>query len=106
MNDRYQALAELLIELESEMRRLQLWTVQSPAAQAFASEAPFCVDSMSFTEWLQYVFLTRMRQLLKEQAPLPEACSIAPFAEEYLKGRSEIRDLITVLQSLDVLLSG
>lgn len=106
MNDLYPQVAALLMDLECEMRRLDIWSDQSPSVEAFASEEPFCIDTMDFSDWLQFVFLPRMRQMVEMQADLPKACGIAPIAEEYLVGRGALaRSLVAVLLSLDELLS-
>jgi len=50
-------LAVLLDEVESELKRLDLWEQQPPPARAFASPNPFCFDTMSVPRWLQWVFI-------------------------------------------------
>ncbi|ANJ66471.1 hypothetical protein A9404_02920 [Halothiobacillus diazotrophicus] len=52
-----------------------------PAISAFRSTAPFCFDTMTFHEWLRWVFLPRMTQAVHDRVTLPAACAIAPLAE-------------------------
>lgn len=82
----YAEVAEQLLQLEAELRRLQLWESEVPPAGALASQEPFCVDTLAFPQWLQFVFLPRMHLLVEGGQPLPRECGIAPIAEEYFRG--------------------
>ncbi|MEO0436254.1 MAG: YqcC family protein [Pseudomonadota bacterium] len=98
--------ASLLIDLESELRQLGLWSAKSPSASALASSQPFAIDTLKFEEWLQFVFLPRMYGLIEARQPLPVKCAIAPMAEEYFcGGQLPIGKLLNTLRSLDELLS-
>ena len=78
--------AELLIDIEAELRQLGLWERQAPPAEALASEQPFCIDTLTLPQWLQFIFLPRLYRLLEQDAALPDRCGIAPLAEEYFRG--------------------
>lgn len=45
----------LLSELEDELRQLGWWEQQAPSAQALQSQQPFCVDTLEFSQWLQWI---------------------------------------------------
>lgn len=79
--------AELLLEIEAEMRRIGLWAREAPSPEALASPLPFCCDTLSFAEWLQFVFLPRMKIMLEAGAVLPSRCGLAPMAEESFRFR-------------------
>jgi uncharacterized protein YqcC (DUF446 family) len=81
----YQQAQQLLTQIEVELKRLSLWQTTPPSAVALASTAPFCIDTMLFTHWLQFVFLVKMQQLLVLDMPLPENMAIHPMAEEALR---------------------
>lgn len=53
MSDRALMLS-LLQQMEDNMRAISLWEGVSPPATAFASELPFCVDTLRFSQWLQW----------------------------------------------------
>ena len=81
----YQSLADALQQLEVELQQLGLWQEHPPSPQALASQQPFCIDTLEFNQWLQYVFLPRMQQLIATRSSLPARCNIAPMAEEFFK---------------------
>ena len=98
MVDHYRRLADLLIAVEKELRVMQLWDLQRPTPEALASVAPFAVDHLSFTQWLQFLFLPRLYEIIETAAPLPSSCSIAPMAEEFFK--AEQREAATIILKL------
>ena len=49
-------IAELLIDIEAQLRQLGQWDKVPPDADALASEQPFCVDTLRLPQWLQFVF--------------------------------------------------
>ncbi len=106
MNNIYIAIAELLIDIEKELRDLQLWDSEMISEEALASEQPFAIDTMTFPQWLQFIFLPRMYYMI-EQQQLPANCGIAPIAEQYFSVLNlPSSHLIAHLQKMDHLLTG
>lgn len=85
----YQQLSALLSELEGEMRQQGLWEAEPPTPEALGSDQPFAVDTLRFSQWLQFVFIARLRALVDNRALLPGSCAVRPMAEESLKGLSQ-----------------
>lgn len=99
--------AEILIDIEAELRRLQLWQSEAPPADDLASTQPFCIDTLTLPQWLQFIFLPRMHALVRERGALPSACGILPMAEEYFRNsRLPVRPLFLALDRMDRLLGG
>ncbi len=95
-----------LLQIEIELRELCAWERESLPDEAFESTRPFCLDTMEFTQWLQFVFLDRMKSLVEAGQPLPSVSGIAPMAEEHFRGREASgRNLIQALDEMDRLLS-
>lgn len=93
------SLNSLMYELETALKAEGLWSASAPSPMALASTAPFAIDTLSFDNWLQFLFLPRMRQLLSTGMPLPTTLKIAPAAELGLPG-SAVRTL-TVVKQID-----
>ncbi|MDU5698609.1 MAG: YqcC family protein [Haemophilus parainfluenzae] len=49
-----------LQQLQLAMQKLDLWQAVPPSQDAFLSEEPFAIDTMSPEEWLQWIFIPRM----------------------------------------------
>lgn len=106
MQNKSVAIASLLIDIENELRSLRLWTSGSLPAKALASTQPFAVDTMTFPQWLQFIFLPRMQTLIAHQSPLPSISNIAPMAEHYFASlHLHSAPLIQHLRNIDALLS-
>ncbi|MEW5248264.1 YqcC family protein [Microbulbifer sp. 2201CG32-9] len=101
MDEIYMELADQLLRLEAELRRLKLWSLETPTAEALASTEPFCLDTLTLPQWLQFVFLPRMRQLVESGQPLPRRCGIAPVAEEFFENSGHFHALIEQLREID-----
>lgn len=102
----YPTLCKALDELESVLRGAGLWSGQSPSEDALASTEPFACDRLLFTEWLQFIFIPRLRRLADIEGVLPEKCAVAPMAEEYFRAKGVAGDeIVRVLLRLDILIS-
>lgn len=95
-------ITSLLIDIEAELRRLQQWQHEPPSLAALASTEPFCVDTLTFVQWLQFIFLPRMHALAAAQQLPPGRCEIKPLAEEYFSdGKLDVANLLRALGALD-----
>lgn len=105
MDARIPQIADQLLLIERQLRQLGLWAQQAPSTEALASQQPFCVDSLAFEEWLQWIFLPRLKSMLEANAPLPTASGIAAMAEQVFVGRAlEVKGLIAALEEFDRLI--
>ncbi|MGQ9426618.1 YqcC family protein [Gilvimarinus sp. F26214L] len=106
MNTRHDEIATLIMDLEASLRNLGLWSEQRPSAEALASQQPFCVDTLEFQQWLQFVFIERISILVERRLPLPNNSGLAPMAEEYFRGTPySPENLIETLRTIDRTLS-
>ena len=98
--------AEVLIDIEAQLRQLGQWDKIPPSTEALASSQPFCVDTLTLPQWLQFVFLPTIYQMLEEGQPLPQRCGIAPMAEEFYRDSGlAVGSLVDALLRIDELLS-
>lgn len=94
--------ADCVLAVEQAMRDGRLWHSDVPAPAAMASRTPFCADTLAFTEWLQFIFIPRMRELIEAGGPLPSTSGIAVMAEARLTGDSAAENrVIEVLAAFD-----
>ena len=105
MDDRIAALADQLLLIERELRVQGWWDDAPPSAEALGSVEPFSVDTLDFHQWLQWVFLTRMKHILEHNLPLPNASGILEMAEMVYADRPlESLGLRTALKKFDQLI--
>ena len=104
--DAYQQLSDMLKTLEEGLQREELWLAQTPSNDALSSVEPFAVDTLTFIQWLQFLFLPQIKQICQEAAELPAICSIAPMAEEYFKSIQITGDtIVSQLTQIDQLIT-
>ena len=97
---------EYLFNIEAELRQLGLWQSEPPSSEALLSTQPFCLDTLTFPQWLQFIFLPRLLHLLDMKLSLPQGCAVAPMAEEYFKALPvDASALLQSLRKVDSLLS-
>ena len=103
---KHQAAMSLLNAVEGQLKQLSMWQVDYPSAQALSSQQPFCCDTLSFEQWLQFILIPRMTTLIEGNHPLPGEISIAPMAEEAFKHLGiKASPLIKCINDFDKLLS-
>lgn len=99
-------LSLLLQSLERELRSQGRWDDEPPPAEALYSTQPFAFDTLSFDQWLQWVLLPRLHELLLRQLPLPANCAIQPMAEEvYGLHDPECTRIVLIIGQIDALLT-
>lgn len=96
-------LSVLLANLEQQLQRHDLWATASPPPAALASRQPFCIDTLSFPQWLQFVFISRLQSLLQSGAALPAGSGVAAMAEVYFGG-AMTHPVVTCLRQIDEVL--
>lgn len=93
---------ELII---AELQKIALWQTSPPNPDAFLSEQPFALDTMQAHEWLQWIFIPRMRALIEANANLPQF-ALHPYFEEALKDEeANFHNLLNLIKQLDELSS-
>jgi uncharacterized protein YqcC (DUF446 family) len=97
MHDIPNRIADVLLEVEAALRTSGKWEKSRPAAAALVSPEPFCLDTLRFEQWLQWIFLPRMKQILEKKMPLPAKSGIFIYAQAYLPKQDPPTDNLLVL---------
>jgi uncharacterized protein YqcC (DUF446 family) len=97
MHDIPDRIADVLLEVESTLRTNGKWEQSQPSAKELTSSIPFCMDTLKFEQWLQWVFLPQMKTTLEQINPLPEKSDIFAYAKEYLHRDDPSTDNLLVL---------
>ncbi|MEP9318317.1 YqcC family protein [Pseudomonas sp. LABIM340] len=106
MDARVLAVADQLLLIERELRAIGMWGVESPSTDRLSSIEPFCVDTLALEEWLQWIFLPRMKLIIESGADLPSASGIRAIAEmAYANEGARVAALLDALGAFDQLIS-
>lgn len=106
MHDIQNHIADILLEVEANLRINGKWDEISPGSSALSSKQPFCMDTLAFEQWLQWIFLPRMKITLEETKPLPAQSSIFVYAQECLhENDPSTGSLLKLIKKFDELIS-
>ncbi|MBD1575088.1 YqcC family protein [Vibrio sp. S11_S32] len=97
----YTKLIDALEQLEDKMIELTFWEAQAPSAEALASNQPFSVDTLSPTQWLQWVFMPKMRSLMASDCEMPAGFEISPYFEQASVRDTSLNDLLLTIKRID-----
>ncbi|MEH6446103.1 MAG: YqcC family protein [Oceanospirillaceae bacterium] len=99
---KHQIIAQTLRKITAQMQHQDLWQEQSPTKDQLASKLPFCVDTLTFIQWLQWVMFPKLFVIIETQASLPNKSNMAVMAEQALKTETADTDtLLALIVQLD-----
>lgn len=93
-----------LTDLQLTMQAHNIWEATAPSLEDLANDQPFCIGTLSPTQWLQWIFIPRMNALLDANADLPRNFSITPYLEEALKEESYLQAIHQPVLLIELLL--
>lgn len=99
----YTLVHKKLVTLERVLLLRKRLPVTQPSPQAMQSHIPFAADTMSFEQWLQFIFFPQMYQLINQKRPLPRQMGLAPMAEYVWGNDPALNDLIKQFKAFDFL---
>lgn len=93
-------LFELLNQLEGELKRVELWQVARPSEEALQSSQPFALDTLAPEQWLQWIFLPKMREAIKVGA-VPRGFVISSYFEQVWQGNAQHIGVVSLTKQID-----
>ena len=106
MHDIPNKIAAVLLEVAASLRVHGKWDESKPKENDLRRSIPFCMDTLKFEQWLQWIFLPTMKDTIEKTKPLPLESAIFEYAEEYLREGDPLTDqLLRQLKYFDDLIS-
>jgi uncharacterized protein YqcC (DUF446 family) len=91
----------LVVKLEQCMRDAQLWSSFPPSTTALQSVLPFACDTLSFEQWLQFVFIPKMFEITSTKGTLPHSLKLMPMLEQNLSSFQGTA-VLSVIEQIDL----
>jgi uncharacterized protein YqcC (DUF446 family) len=88
--------------IEAEMRRIGYWQKQPLKPEQLRFSQAFAMDTMAFIQWLQFIFLPRVREAATSNQ-FPSSSSVGTQAVREFDGDSDAGRLIELLAEFDAL---
>jgi uncharacterized protein YqcC (DUF446 family) len=104
--DKYAAAAAYADRIEQELKRIGYWNPGQLPPEAFESNVAFFGDTMPFAYWVQFVLLTRIRQIVGEHGQFPAQSQVGAQAVREFDGAHEASELVSLLSEFDAFIEG
>lgn len=98
-------LGEIADGIEAELRRLGWWQDDPPSEETVIAGGAFGMQTVAFSQWLQVVFVRRLRQAAAGEFPMPSSSSVSTMAIREFDGYPEdVSRLMDYLYEVDGLI--
>lgn len=91
-----------LERIEAEMRRIGMWQTHPLEAEQYDFRAAFAMDTMSFSQWLQFIFMPNVRAAARSNK-FPAESHVAAQALREFDTVPEASQLVKLLADFDAL---
>ena len=98
--------AEKIDQIEAEMKRIGMWSEKPPTADQLDFHRAFGGDKLAFEQWLLFVFIPRVHQIINESGQFPAKSQVhdQAFREWKMWGDApDVDDLLSLLRQFDAL---
>jgi uncharacterized protein YqcC (DUF446 family) len=91
-------------QIEAEMKRIGFWQTTPLEPEKYEFKAAFAMDTMAYSQWLQFIFVPRVHEVIASRGPFPRQSSVGAQAIREFDGVNEASDLVTMLCEFDRLI--
>jgi uncharacterized protein YqcC (DUF446 family) len=98
---RYAHAAELAAQIEAEMKAIGCWSEQALPESAYDFRQAFAMDTMAFSQWLQFILIPRVRQIIAAQDEFPSQSMVGVQAVREFDGDARAGRLVSLLSEFD-----
>ncbi len=99
--DLYQRAAEMILAIEAEMQHIGFWSDEPLPAEDYRFSLAFGMDTMSFAQWLQFIFIPRVRAIIEERGEFPARSMVGAQAARELNTDPQAARLVSLLSEFD-----
>jgi uncharacterized protein YqcC (DUF446 family) len=93
-------------EIETELKRLNRWSIEPLPPDKFENMGAFGSDNMTFEQWLQFILIPRIRAIVEVKGDFPRGSMLTSYAIRVFDGDSEVGALRDLLYEVDKLING
>lgn len=99
----YQEADQKIDQIEAELKRLGRWSAQPPPPEAFENMGAFGMNTLAFEQWLQFVLIPNVREIIATQEAFPSSSEVSVYATREFDGDPDVDTLLTLLREFDAL---
>lgn len=98
MQERVQAKID---EIEQEMKRIGYWQSDPLQPEQYEFRSAFAMDTMAFSQWLQFIFIPRVKSMIETGEKFPPDSHNGAQAVREFDGDDEAQRLASLLSEFD-----
>ena len=103
MPDRYALVSAAIAGIEAEMKSIGYWSAEALPPEAYDFHQAFAMDTMAFSQWLQFVFIPRVHAIVDQRGEFPVQSMVAAQAVREFDGDPHAARLLSLLSAFDAL---
>ena len=92
-------------EIETELKRLNRWSHEPLHEKQYEDMGAFGINTMTFEEWIQFILLQRIEEIIQEQGDFPAGSSVGVQAVRVFDGDPDASQLQSLLSELDYIIN-
>ncbi len=97
----YESAGKMADRIEEEMKRIGMWQGKPLEPERYKCKEAFCMDTMSFEQWLQFILIPRVREIIEAKGKFPAGSAVAVMAVRNFDGLDDAEKLISLLAEFD-----
>lgn len=101
MGSTRERIQEKIAEIEEEMKQIGYWQNDSLRPEQYEFRLAFGMDTMAFSQWLQFIFIPRVKSLLESGGKFPRDSQNGAQAVREFDGDDNAYRLVTLLSEFD-----
>ena len=102
----YELAKEKIGQIEEELKRIGRWTSEQLPTEKFENMGAFGENTMAFEQWIQFILVPRVHQIVQEKDQFPDNSMLATYAVRVFDGDPETDRLHGLLYEFDLLTGG
>jgi uncharacterized protein YqcC (DUF446 family) len=102
-NPAQQLVGQRIAAIEAEMKSIGMWQTAPLPPAAMNFHKAFGADTMAYSQWLQFVFIPRVNQIIAGQGKFPSESNVGIQGIREFDGDDKAANLVTLLCEFDAL---
>lgn len=98
---RYAQAEQIISDIETEMKRIGYWSPDPLPEDAYDFREAFAMDTMAFSQWLQFILIPRVRSIIEQKGDFPSESMVGTQAVREFDGDTMASDLVNLLCEFD-----
>lgn len=103
MSPAYSSIKSKIDAIEDELKHIGFWQAEPLKPEQYNFQRAFGMDTMAFSQWLQFIFIPRVNSIIAEHGQFPKSSSVGAQAVREFDGLDEASRLITLLSEFDAM---